>query len=390
MPTRCDLDTCVDRRCTESAKWCHYGADVLPMWVADMDFPSPEPVVRALRERVEHGVFGYGIEPPELRPTLVARLQQLYGWSVPPEAIVFLPGVVVGLNLACRALAAPGEGVLVQTPVYPPILRAHLHAGLVPCEMELTRGPDGRYSVDWEAFERAITPRARLFILCDPHNPVGRVFAPDELSRMAEICLRHDMLICSDEIHGDLVYRGYPHRPIASLSREVEAHTITLMAPSKTFNIAGLHCAFAVIPNTELRARYVGAGCGLLSGPSILSYVAALAAYREGEPWLAEVLRYLEGNRDFLQQTIGESLPGIGVGPIEGTYLAWLDCRSAGITENAYEFFLRQARVAVNDGADFGRGGAGFVRLNFGCPRSQLAEALQRMAEALAQGAVQV
>jgi len=380
----CDLDTCIDRRCTESSKWRHYGPDVLPMWVADMDFPSPEPVVRALRERVEHGIYGYGIEPVELREVLVERLQQLYGWQVSPEAFVFLPGVVIGLNLACHALATPGEGVLVQTPVYPPILRAHTHAGLTGDEMELTREPDGRYTVDWEAFERAITPRTRLFALCNPHNPVGRVFERGELERMAAIGLRHDLFICSDEIHCDLLFPGHPHRPIASLSAEVEARTVTLMAPSKSYNIAGLHCAFAVIPNPELRARYTAARRGLVGSPSILAYAAALAAYRDGEPWLTEVLRYLEANRDLLRQYAAEHLPGIGVGPVEGTYLAWLDCRGAGLAESPHAFFLRQARVAVNDGLDFGRGGEGFVRLNFGCPRSQLLDALQRMAAALA------
>jgi cysteine-S-conjugate beta-lyase len=378
------LDQCADRRCTESMKWNRYGAEVLPMWVADMDFRSPEPVIKALRERVEHGIFGYGSEPPELRQVLVERLQQRYGWQVSPEAIAFMPGVVIGFNLACRALTSPGDGVLVQTPVYPPILHAHTCASLTRNEMELTRLPDGRYDIDWAAFERAITPRTRLFILCNPHNPVGRVFTRAELERMAEICLRHDVTICSDEIHGDLVFAGHPHLPIASLSPEIEARTITLMAPSKTYNIAGLHCAVAIIPNPELRARYLVARSGLVPGPDILAYVAALAAYREGDPWLAEVLRYLEGNRDFLLNYVPAHLPGVRIGPIEGTYLAWLDCREAELAEGPQAYFLRQAHVALNDGAEFGQGGAGFVRLNFGCPRAQLVEALQRMAYALA------
>lgn len=379
-----DFDQFIDRRHTESVKWRVYGDGVLPMWVADMDFRSPEPVIRALCERVEHGVFGYGMEPESLRALLVERLQRLYGWQVAPEAIVFLTGVVTGFRLACCAVAAPGDGVLVQTPVYPPIFRAWCDTGLSRQEMELTRGPDGEYSVDFDAFERAITDRTRIFILCNPHNPVGRVLRRDELERLAEICLRRGVVICSDEIHGDLVYAGHRHRPIASLAPEIAERTVTLMAPSKTFNIAGLHCAFAVVPNAALRDKLCAAGGGLVGHPNILDYAAALAAYRDGQPWLDALLPYLQANRDALVEYVRMRLPGVGVGVPEGTYLAWLDCRAAGIPGSPHRFFLEQARVAVNDGAEFGPGGEGFVRLNFGCPRVQLVEALERMRAALA------
>jgi cystathionine beta-lyase len=379
-----DFDQVVDRRCSESAKWRHYGEGVLPMWVADMDFPSPEPVIRALRERVEHGVFGYGLEPPELREILAARLQRLYDWRVSPEAFLFLPGVVIGFDLACHAFGRPGDGVLVQTPVYPPILRAAGHAGLERHEMELTREPEGGYSIDLRAIERAITQRTRVFILCNPHNPVGRVFQRDELESMAAICLRHDLVICSDEIHCDLLFSESRHLPIASLAPEIAARTITLMAPSKTYNIAGLQCAFAVIENPELRQRYEAARRGLVEHPGILAFTAALAAYRDGQPWLDGLLRYLEANRAYLLRRAPECLPGIAIDKPEGTYLAWLDCRHAGIPGSPHEFFLQKARVALNDGASFGRGGEGFVRLNFACPRSLLAAALERMQAALA------
>jgi len=379
-----DFDTLIDRRHSDSEKWRAYGDGVLPMWVADMDFRSPEPVIRALAARVEHGVFGYGVEPQELRSLLVERLERLYGWKVAPEAIVFLPGVVIGFRLACRAVAEPGDGVLVQTPVYPPILRAWRDTGLSRREMELTRGPDGQYSIDFDAFERAIDPRTRVFILCNPHNPVGRAFRDDELERMAEICLRHGVTICSDEIHGDLIFSGHRHRPIASLAPEIAEHTVTLMAPSKTFNIAGLHCAFAVVPNAELRARFAAAQGGLVPHPSILDYTAALAAYREGQAWLDAVLAYLQGNRDYLVEYVRTKLPGIQVGVPEATYLGWLDCRAAGIPCNPQQFFLERAGVALNDGAAFGPGGEGFVRLNFGCPRALLTEGLERMRAALA------
>ena len=380
----CDFDQLVDRRGTDSDKWCEYDGDVLPLWVADMDFRSPEPVIQALRQRVEHGVFGYGIEPPALRGLIVARLQELYGWQVQPEALLFLPGVVRGLNLACRALASPGHGVLLQTPAYPPILRAPANASCSADEMQLTQGGDGRYVIDLDAFEEAITERTRVFILCNPHNPVGRVFAREELQRMAEICLRHNVVICSDEIHCDFVYRGERHIPIGSLDAEVGDHTITLMAPSKSYNIAGLHFGVAVVPNKELRDRVWAARNGLLGEPDILSCTAALAAYRDGQEWLDEVLSYLEDNRDFTFEYVRDHLPGISMARPEGTYLAWLDCRRAAIPGNPHKFFLEKARVALNDGPEYGKGGEGFVRLNFGCPRATLAEALRRMEEALA------
>jgi cystathionine beta-lyase len=378
-----NFDRCVDRCGTDSAKWCEYPEEALPLWVADMDFRSPEPVIRALHQRVEHGVFGYGVEPPELREVIVARLQELYGWLVSPEALLFLPGVIRGFNLACHALASPGDGVLVQTPAYPPILDAPANARCTRDEMELTQGPDGRYVIDFDAFERTITARTRVFILCSPHNPVGRVFGPEELECMAEICLRHNVVICSDEIHCDFVHRGNRHIPIGCLSPEVEERTITLMAPSKTYNIAGLHFGVAIVPNEELREKLRAEKRGLVGRPDILSYTAALAAYREGQPWLDKVLRYLEANRDFTCEYVRDHLPGISMAKPEGTYLAWLDCRQAGIPGNPHKFFLEKARVALNDGPDYGGGGEGFVRLNFGCPRVTLAEALHRMEEAL-------
>jgi cystathionine beta-lyase len=378
-----DFDQLVDRRHSDSAKWHRYDDDVLPMWVADMDFLSPEPVVRALRERVEHGMFGYGMAPPELPEVVVERLQRLHGWEVSPEALVFLPGVVVGFNLAWHAVTSPGDGVLIQTPIYFPMLRAPDNAELVNDEMQLTRQPDGRYVIDFDAFEGAITDRTRLFTLCNPHNPVGRVYHREELERMAEICLRHDLVICSDEIHCDLVFQPNDHIPIASLDPEVAHRTITLIAPSKTFNIPGLKCAVAIVTNPQLRERLVAARKGLVGGVNIMGYTAALAAYCDGQAWLKEVLRYLEANLDLLLQYVGAHLRGITMHRPEGTFLAWLGCHEAGIPGNPHEFFLNQAKVAMNDGATFGRGGDGFVRLNFACPRTMLAEALHRMKEAL-------
>ena len=381
-----DFDRVIERRSTASNKWRKYPADVLPLWVADMDFASPEPVVRALRERVEHGVFGYGFEEPEFAQVFVDRLQKRYGWTVSPEAVVMIAGVIPGFNVACRALTKPGDGLLMQVPVYPPILRSPGNHELTRDEVPLARDRDGRYAVDLDAFRGAIHARTRAFLLCNPHNPVGRVFTRDELAGMAQICLERDLPIIADEIHCDLLYQGQRHIPMASLGPEIERRTITLMAPSKTFNLAGLKVSVAVIPDASLRERFMAArGDYVQTQVNVLGYAAAFAAYRDGDAWLGELMRYLEANRDYLGDYVRRHLPGVTMTPPEGTYLAWLDCRNAGTAAaDPFTFFLERAKVAFNDGKLFGRGGQGFVRLNFGSPRSILTEGLERMRRALA------
>ena len=351
-----------------------------------MDFPSPEPVVQALQNRVEHGVFGYPIyltgkqdEVSGFRRLIIKRMAQLYNWDVEPQDILFLPGVVTGFRLACHTLAVPDGGVLIQTPVYPPILKAADTTGAVPQEMELTYKQDGSYGVDWDAFEASIDSRTRLFILCNPHNPVSKVFQKNELERMAEICLQNEVVICSDEIHCDFIFKGYRHYPIAAIDPEIAQNTITLMAPSKTFNIAGLQCSFAIIQNGELREQFLGAQKGLVTWVNMMGMLAGEVAYREGGEWLEQLMVYLEANRDFLTNYIEAEMPEIQIRKVEGTYLAWLDCRQLEINTSPCEFFIQKGRVAFNDGATFGPGGEGFVRFNFGCPRSMLEEALQRM-----------
>ena len=381
-----DFDRVIPRRPTDSVKWNEYEANVLPLWVADMDFVSPEPVIQALHERVAHGIFGYpSIHelPGGLPEVLVERMERLYGWQITPEDLLFIPGVVTGINLACQALAEPGGGVLIQTPVYMPFLRLASNAGMAAQEMELSQGSDGNYHVNWQKFEDAFDKHTRLFVLCNPHNPVGRVYRRAELERMAEICLRKGVVICSDEIHCDLLFSGNKHIPIASLDPEIAQNTITLMAPSKTFNIAGLQCSFAIVQNAELREKLKHAGKGLAGWVNMMGAAAALAAYREGQEWLEQVLVYLEGNRNYLARYVAENLPGVKMRRPEGTYLAWLDCRQTGIPCSPGQFFLRQAHVALNEGHTFGKGGEGFVRLNFGCPRSTLRTALERMKAAL-------
>lgn len=379
-----DFDTVIDRRATESTKWRKYPADVLPLWVADMDFRAPEPVIRALRERVEHGIFGYGAEQPEFFEVVCERLAKRYGWRVPAEAVLLVPGVHPGFNLAARTLAAPGDGLLLMTPLYPPIMRTAVNCQMGSDEAELRLGPEGRYGIDWDVLEAAITPRTRMLLLCNPHNPVGRVYDRGELSRLADLCLRRGLSVCSDEIHSDLIMSGHRHIPIASLDPDIARRTITLMAPSKTWNVPGLKAAVAIIPDAEIRARYVAAHLDLVKPVNVLGYVAMLAAYRDGQPWLDALLTYLEANRDFAVDFVRRDLPGLRVTPSEGTYLAWLDCRQASLPDDdPYTFFLERARVALSDGRTFGRGGAGFVRLNFGCPRATLTEALGRMRRAL-------
>jgi cystathionine beta-lyase len=378
-----DFDTVLDRRHSDSTKWNVYAEDVLPLWTADMDFRVPGPVVDALRARVEHGVFGYCTEPAELRELLVERLQRLYGWRVEPEWILLQTGVPVGFEAVCRIHAAPDEGVLVQPPVYPPIYGAPAHNGSRHREAPLVRLADGTWGIDFDAFEAAAADRTRVFILCNPHNPVGRVYTPHELQRLAEICLRHDVLICSDEIHCDLLSPGLTHTPIAALAPEIARRTVTLMAPSKTFNVPGLRCSFAVVPDAGLRGRLRKADAADFCEVNNLGLVAAIAAYRDGQPWLDAVLAYLAANRDTVMDFVRHELPGITTYPPEATYLAWLDCRHSGIAGNPQRFFLERARVALSDGAAFGTGGEGFVRLNYGCPRSTLLEALGRMKAAL-------
>src|SRR3989441_2203235 len=380
-----DFDRLIDRRRTDSQKWRTYGPDVLPLWVADMDFQSPEPVIRALRERVEHGVFGYlAFEQPEFHELFADRLLKRYNWRVSPDAVVPIPGVIPGFNVAGRVLAAPGDGLILQTPVYPPILRAASSIGLTREEAPLARRPDGSYAPDFDAFAAAIRERTRFFLLCNPHNPVGRVFTRDELTQLAEVCLRRGLAIVADEIHCELTLGSQRHTPIASLAPEIADRTITLMAPSKTFNLAGLRCSVAIIPNATLREKFIAGRMDLVQTVNIFGYTAAFAAYRDGQPWLDELLRYLEANRDFVVEYVRTLLPGVAMFPPEATYLAWLDCRNAsGASRDPFTFFLENARVALNDGTLFGPGGAGFVRLNFGCPRSLLAKALDRMGEAL-------
>ena len=378
-----NFDKLIDRRLSECVKWNAFEADVLPMWVADMDFESPRSVTEALEARVEHGFFGYPQLSDDLRGLVVDWIASQYRWKIQPTDLVFVPGVVTGFNLACQTLRGRPGSVLLQPPIYPPMLKAPLQASLDRKDALLMQTAGGEYQVDWDRFERSFDLTTRMFLFCNPHNPTGRVFRQEELERLAQACLQRGVLICSDEIHCDLVYSGHQHIPIASLDPEIARNSITLMAPSKTFNLAGLKFAFAVIPDAGLRQSYQDVGWGLVNHLNLMGICAAQAAYEAGHDWLHQLLIYLEENRDTLLQFVRSRLPGVKMGLPEGTYLAWLDCRQLELPEDPYHFFLKNAQVALGDGETFGPGGEGFVRLNFGCPRQVLLEALERMESAL-------
>lgn len=370
-----DFDTRLDRSGTWSLKWEKYaGRDVIPMWVADMDFRSPPEVIAMLRSRVEHGVFGY-IEPgPELAEAIIARLQESYGWSPSPEHFVWLPGLVSGLNIVCRAIGEPGDDVLTGVPIYPPFLSAPMNAQRRCVRVPLLED-GGRWTFPARALDEAVGERSRLFLLCNPHNPVGRVYDKRELEALAEASLRRNLVICSDEIHCGLVLdEDKRHVPFASLSPEIAARTITLMAASKTFNLPGLGSAFAIIPDRTLRARVNAVMKGIVHRPMTLGLWATLAAYRDGEPWRRALVARLRDNRDLVAGRVA-TWPGFRMAPVEGTYLAWLDLRDTG-RDRWIEAF-EAGGVGLYDGADFGT--PGFLRLNFACPTALLAEALDRM-----------
>jgi len=387
-----DFDRLIERRTTNSIKWNRYGKDVLPLWVADMDFRAPPPVVEALARAVDHGIFGYEEPSATLREAVASRLERRQGWSVDPDWVVAVTGIVSAFYAAGRLLCGPGgrgPGYVIQPPVYMPFNDLERDLGLVRQDAPLERtaaGGDVGYRINWDFFSEAFGSRGArtgMFLLCDPHNPAGIAWEEPELRRMAGIALDAGSVLVSDEIHAELLLGPTRHVSVASLDPEIARRSLTLVAPSKTFNTAGLFCGFAVIPDPELRKAYRAMIERLTLHPASLALVAAEAAYSGAcDGWLGELLRYLEGNRDFLRAYIRERIPRLAVSRPAATYLAWIDARGLGL-DNPQRFFLDKARVALNDGEAFGAGGEGFVRLNFACPRSTLAEALERMRKAV-------
>ena len=380
-----DFDTVIPRRNTDSVKWSRYPDDVLPLWVADMDFPSPPFVAEALNTRLAHPFFGYTGQDNELVETICEWVLKRHGWKIDPEWIMLMPGVVAGVNWTAQTFLDPGESLCFFTPAYPPFFHISECAGTTRIEIPMYLDDD-QYQFDFDQFEKSLNPSVKLFMLCNPHNPVGRVYSRAELERINEICIKNGIVVCSDEIHGDLVFSGNHHIPLASISESAAQNTITLMAPSKTFNIPGLHFSFVVIPNPKHRELMETSRRGVIGCPTMLANEAARAVYSAGADWLDELLAYLEANRDFLVEFLNTHSPEIQMVKPEGTYLAWLDCQKSELLPDPYDFFLTKAKVALNDGKAFGENGKGFVRLNFGCPRSTLSEALDRMVEAARHG----
>jgi len=384
-----NFDEVIERRASGSFKWNEYPEDVLPMFVADMDFRTPQPIIDALEKRVEHGLFGYQWTGADLQELVCKRMARLYNWRVEPRHVIFLPGVVCGLNLVCRAVGTTGDAAITLTPIYPPFLTAPTNQGMSLQTVQLkpsNQGPTIRYEIDLEAFRAQITKSTKLFTLCHPHNPTGREFTQEELRQLGEICIEKDLFICSDEIHCDLTLDKTKHTPLATVSPEIADRCVTLMAPSKTFNLSGLGASYAIVQNNELRRRIRKAASGIVADINVLGLVALKAAYGSCDNWVPELLRYLLKNRDTFVDYVVRNLPSVKTTVPEATYLAWLDCRQAGIiSRDPYNFFLQESRVAVNDGASFGPGGEGFVRFNFGCPQAQMMRALEQMRHALEQ-----
>ncbi|MEI6464571.1 MAG: PatB family C-S lyase [Verrucomicrobiota bacterium] len=382
--TSFDFDTAPARRDTDSQKWQKYaGRDVLPLWVADMDFKSAPAILEALHRRVDHGIFGYARPVQATVDAVVAAMEQRYGWQIEASWLVWLPGLVVGLNVTAQAFAEPEDEVLTVGPVYPPFMSAPKNSARTTVVVPwLLSG--GTWILDWEALERAVTPRTKLFYLCNPHNPLARVWRREELMRLGEFCTRHNLVLCSDEIHCDLILDpALPHVPTAVLSPEIAARTVTLMAPSKTYNVPGLGTSLAIIPDAIRRTRFIRATAGIVAEVTCLGFTACEAAYRDCEPWRQALLAYLRGNRDYLLDAIARDFPGIRVeAPVEATYLLWLNVAALGL-ENPIAHFEKFG-VGLSDGAPFGAAKGSHVRLNFGCPRATLVEAMRRLKAALA------
>lgn len=375
-----NFDTPIERRNTASLKWDKYkDSDILPFWVADMDFESAPEIKDALSQRQQHGVYGYTVPSDGVKQSIVDYFVREYAYEIDPSWIVWTPGVVPALNLFCRAYGDEESSVMTATPVYPPFLTAPANSGRELIAVDLIW--DGsRWTFDFEAMEAQVTPKTKSFILCNPHNPVGRVFDKDELTRLAEFCLRHDLVLCTDEIHSDLVFEpGIKHTPTNLISPEISQRTIMLTSPSKTYNLPGLCCAFAIIENPTIRATFRKVARGIITEINAFGYAGCEAAYNLGGPWRLQLLEYLKANRDYLYEFVGRELPAIKMRPMEATYLAWMDVSKLGM-DNPTSYFESYG-VGLSDGTFFGA--KDHVRFNFGCPRSTMIEGLNRIKEAV-------
>lgn len=388
-----DFNQICDRKNTNCFKWDFIQSifgndDVIPMWVADMDFPVAIPIVEALKRRAEHEFYGYTKASTDVIQSVVDRMWDKYAWKIKPEWIVFTPGVVPALNITVRMLTHPGDEIILQEPVYYPFFPAVTFSGcqIVNNQLKLI---NGRYEMDYEDLEHQfharigmlpVPNRIKAIMLCNPHNPVGRLWNKEELTKLGDIAIKHDVVVISDEIHCELLFKDHLHTPFASISEEFEQNSIVCMSPSKTFNLAGLEVSSIIIPNKKLRHLFINTRTGILPEPNLFGYTALEAAYRFGDEWLDQLLDYLQGNLDFLLKYFANRIPKIKVIKPQGTYLIWLDCRDLGMDDMTLRNFMRdKAKVGFDDGFLFGSGGSGFQRMNIACPRPIIEEALIRI-----------
>ncbi|MDE2635131.1 MAG: PatB family C-S lyase [Chloroflexota bacterium] len=392
--TEFNFDEIIDRTRHHSAKWSAVADGCLPMWVADMDFRSPPSAINAMIERARHGVFGYTMDPQKLKEVVVERMEQLYDWRITPEDILFSPGLVLGLCAVGRGFGAPGDAVLIQTPVYGPFFKAATSNQKFSLSINMQYAADGmrhfHYENDYDAFEEAASkPQTSIHLQCNPQNPAGFMYSRAELERIGEICLRHKLLIVADEIHSDLILEGQ-HIPIATLSEEIAQNTLTMIAPSKTYNLAGMGCSVLIAQNKEIRETMAAALQGISAHVNIMGYEAAYGAYKGGDEWLRQLLIYLKDNRDFAIEYIRRHIPLIKTTVPTSTYLLWMDMRNLPIDGDLMDFCHQSAGIAPSPGTFFGDAGEGFVRLNFGCPRATLENGLERLRAAVEQLALTV
>jgi len=386
-----EFDRGVNRKNTNARKWDGmkevFGKDdLLPMWVADMDFKSPQAVVDAVTKRAAQGVYGYPLRQPSYFQAIMDWQERRHGYRVQKEWLICTPAVVTAISVAIQTFTEPNDQILIQSPVYPAFFSCITKNGRQLVDNPL-KYEDGRYVMDFEDLEQKINPRVKMMILCSPHNPVGRVWEREQLERLGKLCVTHNIIILADEMHGDLGFKGHRHIPLATISPEVAKQIITFISPCKAFNLSAFYNSVAIIEDAKLRKAFFHAldALELLSG-NLFGIVSLEVAYQYGEEWLNELLIYLEGNATYLVNFIEQKIPKLKVVKQEGTYLAWIDCRGLDMTiPELHELFLHTAKVGVNDGATFGETGSGFVRLNFGCPRATLEEGLMRIKQAIDQ-----
>ncbi|MFS1512837.1 MalY/PatB family protein [Chengkuizengella sp. SCS-71B] len=382
------FDETIDRNQTFSYKWDERkklfdSEEVLPMWVADMDFRSPKPVVDALINRAEHGVYGYSSSPNSYDEAVISWFEQRHDWKIEKEWLSYSPGVMPTIGFLIACLTEPGDKVVLQSPVYYPFFDVIKRSGREIVDNALVLDDD-TYRMDLDKLETQLDSSVKMLLLCSPHNPVGRVWTKDELTRLGEICIKHNIIIVSDEIHADLVFKQSKHIPLASISEELAQQTITCIAPSKTFNIAGLQASSVVISNADIRIKFrKEISKYSLNMMNTFGRVAAEVSYRQGGEWLEHCLEYIYDNNQYVKQYVETNMPLIKVIQSEGTYLVWLDCRDLKMNgQQLREFMLKEAKVALSDGFIFGENGDGFTRMNIGCPREVLVEGLERIKSA--------